>query len=78
MPKVTLFELLADRSPDAYIRSAEDRYETSLDLAAVTAVLSLEPLTATLNSDVTVESLAADLAEIGYAVDAQGATSGTT
>lgn len=70
---MTLFELLADRSPDAYIRSAEDHYETSLDLVAVTAVLSLEPLTATLNSDVTVESLA----EIGYAVDAQGATSGT-
>jgi hypothetical protein len=42
-------------------------------------VLSLQPLTATLvgtlKPDMTVESLAADLAEIGYAVDAQGAAS---
>ncbi|MEW1860557.1 hypothetical protein AB0399_09265 [Streptomyces sp. NPDC088194] len=76
-----LFELLADRSPDAYIRFVEDHYETSPDPAAVTAVLGLQPLTATLvaslNPDVTVESLATDLAEIGYAVDAQGAASST-
>jgi hypothetical protein len=76
-----LFELLADRSPDAYIRFAEDYYETSLDPAAVTALLSLQPLTATLvatlNPDVTLEDLTTDLAEIGYAADAQGAASST-
>ena len=77
-----LFELLADRSPEAYVRFAEDYYETSLNLASVTAVLSRQPLTATLvatlNPDVTLENLAADLAEIGNVADAQGATSSTT
>jgi len=76
-----LFELLADRSPDAYIRFAEDYYETTLNPAAVTAVLSLQPLTAmliaTLNPDVRLEDLAADLAEIGNTAVAQSATSST-
>lgn len=71
----TLFTLLADRSPDAYLRFAEDYYETSLNLAAVTAVLGHQPLTdtlvATLNPDLTLGDLAADLAETDYAANAQ-------
>ncbi|CAG6395075.1 hypothetical protein NMG29_02890 [Streptomyces cocklensis] len=70
-----LFELLVDRSPDAYLHFAQDYYETSLDRSAVAAVLSRQPLTAalvtTLNPETSLADLAADLAETGYAAITQ-------
>jgi hypothetical protein len=66
---VRLFDLLMDRSADAYARFAEDYYEISVDSAAVKAILDHEPLTgplvATLNPGMTLDDLTADLAEIG-------------
>jgi hypothetical protein len=65
-----LFQLLADRSPEAFQRFAEDYYEVPVDLAAVRYVLALEPLTdevvATLNPGITPADLAQDMAQIGY------------
>ncbi|GAA3045167.1 hypothetical protein GCM10017562_03040 [Streptomyces roseofulvus] len=65
-----LFELLVDRSPEAFQRYAEDYYEVSVDLEAVRDVYALRPLNqklvSSLNSDVTLADLAEDMAEIGY------------
>ncbi|MFE3109166.1 hypothetical protein ACFXKJ_03750 [Kitasatospora indigofera] len=65
-----LFELLADRSPEAYRRWAEDYYEVPVDLAAVRHAYALRPLTAevvaALNDELDLADLAGDLAEIGY------------
>ncbi len=65
-----LFELLADRSPEAFHRHAEEYYETSVDLAAVRAIYALRPLTqqlvTALNPELTLADLAEDLAETGY------------
>ncbi|MFF1869963.1 hypothetical protein [Streptomyces sp. CB03911] len=65
-----LFELLVDRSPEAYRRWAEDYYEVPVDLAAVRHVYALRPLTAevvaALNDELDLADLAGDLAEIGY------------
>lgn len=65
-----LFALLTDRSPDAYVRFAEDYYGLSADPAAVEAVLNLQPLTAELaaglNPGTTLADIAPDLAGIGY------------
>ncbi|MFJ8661274.1 hypothetical protein [Streptomyces sp. NPDC093795] len=68
----TLFELLVDRSAEAYAEWATDYYETPLDLEAVRHVLALRPLTpeivAALNPDVGLADLAEDIAETGYPV----------
>ncbi|MER5306813.1 hypothetical protein ABT034_03290 [Streptomyces sp. NPDC002773] len=68
----TLFELLLDRSAEAYAEWATDYYETSLDLEAVRHVLALRPLTpeivAALNPDVELADLAETIAETGYPV----------
>ncbi|MFF4648233.1 hypothetical protein [Streptomyces sp. NPDC001389] len=65
-----LFELLVDRSPEAFRRFAEDYYEVPVDLEAVRDVYALRPLSqklvASLNAEVTLADLAEDLAEIGY------------
>jgi hypothetical protein len=65
-----LFAVLAEGTPEAYQRFAEDYYETAVDLDAVRAVFALSPLTddlvIRLNPDLTVGDLAEDLAEIGY------------
>ncbi|WP_018563684.1 hypothetical protein [Streptomyces sp. BoleA5] len=65
-----LFELLTDRSPEAFRAFAEDYYEVPVDLDAVRHIKALRPLTpevvATLNADVTIEGLAEDVAGIGY------------
>ncbi|MFD3532831.1 hypothetical protein [Streptomyces sp. NPDC058664] len=66
----TLFELLVDRSAEAYAEWASDYYETPVDLDAVRHVLALRPLTpaivTALNPDVEIADLAGDIAEIGY------------
>lgn len=65
-----LFELLVDRSPEAFQRFAEDCYEVPVDLEAVRDVYALRPLSqklvSSLNSEVTLVDLAEDIAEIGY------------
>jgi hypothetical protein len=72
-----LFELLVDRSPEAFQRFAEDYYEVSVDLAAVSQVYALRPLSnelvSSLNPEVCLADLAQDIAEIGYPQPAQGA-----
>ena len=65
-----LFQLLVDRSPEAFQRWAEDYYEVPVDLAAVRYVFSSRPLTEevvrSLNSDIGMADLSRDIAEIGY------------
>lgn len=65
-----LFELLVDRSPEAFQRFAEDYYEVPVDLEAVRHVYALKPLdqalVSSLNAEVTLADLAEDIAEIGY------------
>ncbi|MET9376028.1 hypothetical protein ABZX98_18045 [Streptomyces sp. NPDC002992] len=65
-----LFELLVDRSAEAYREWAADYYETPVDLDAVRHVMALRPLTkelvAALNPDIGLAELADDIAEIGY------------
>ncbi len=65
-----LFELLVDRSPEAFRGFAEDYYERPVDAAAVRHVLALRPLTdevvAALNPEVSLADLADDIARIGY------------
>ncbi len=67
----TLFELLVDRSPEAFQRFAEDYYEVSVDLAAVRRVYALRPLSqelvSALNPEAGLAGLAQDISEIGYA-----------
>ncbi|MFJ3222344.1 hypothetical protein ACIPJS_03130 [Streptomyces sp. NPDC086783] len=64
-----LFQLLVDRSPEAYQRWAEDYYEVPVPLEAVRHVYSSRPLTeevvTLLNPDITLADLTKDLAEIG-------------
>jgi hypothetical protein len=63
-----LFKLLVEGTPAAYQRFAEDYYETAVDGEAVSEVFALHPLTdelvRRLNSELTVEDLAGDLAKI--------------
>ncbi|MFI8793401.1 hypothetical protein [Streptomyces sp. NPDC055105] len=65
-----LFQLLVDRSPEAFQRWAEDYYELPVALEAVSHVFASRPLSDSvvnaLNPEVTVADLAKDLAEIGY------------
>ncbi|PBC66095.1 hypothetical protein BX265_8583 [Streptomyces sp. TLI_235] len=65
-----LFELLAEGTPEAYRAWAEEYFETEVDLAAVRHVFAHRPLTQAvvdaLNSEVDLEDLREDLAEIGY------------
>lgn len=65
-----LFEVLVDDTPAAYQRFADEYYEVELDARAISEVLSLAPLTdelvESLNPDVDLETLATDLAAIGY------------
>lgn len=66
----SLFELLVDRSPEAFQRVAEDYYEVSVDLGAVGHVFALRPLdqelVSLLNPEVSLTDLAQDISEIGY------------
>jgi hypothetical protein len=66
----SLFELLVDRSPEAFQRFAEDCYEVSVDLGAVDQVSALRPLSqelvSLLNCEVSLTDLAQDISEIGY------------
>ncbi|MER7199752.1 hypothetical protein [Streptomyces sp. CB01635] len=65
-----LFQLLVDRSPEAFQQWAEDYYERPVALEAVSHVFASRPLSDSvvnaLNSEITVADLAKDLAEIGY------------
>ncbi|MFF4762430.1 hypothetical protein [Streptomyces sp. NPDC001292] len=65
-----LFQLLVDRSPEAFQQWAEDYYEVPVDLEAVRHVFSSRPLTEevvrALNSEIVLADLAEDIAEIGY------------
>ncbi|MET7996779.1 hypothetical protein ABZU76_38465 [Amycolatopsis sp. NPDC005232] len=65
-----LFQLLVDRSPEAFQSFAEDYYEVSVDLEAVSALYASRPLTqelvSALNVEVTLADLAQDISEIGY------------
>lgn len=65
-----LCELLVDRSPEAFRSFAEDYYEVPVDLEAVRHVYALRPLSqklvSSLNPEVTLADLAADIAQIGY------------
>jgi hypothetical protein len=55
----------------AYQEWAQDYYESSVPLPLVEAVFRMEPITeqlvGSLNTDVSIEAVAADLEEIGYA-----------
>ncbi|MFJ7342341.1 hypothetical protein ACIQU3_18875 [Streptomyces sp. NPDC101110] len=65
-----LFQLLVDRSPEAFQRWAEDYYEVPVDLEAVRHVFSSRPLTEevvrALNSEIVLADFSGDIAEIGY------------
>ncbi|MDR6974485.1 hypothetical protein J2X68_001163 [Streptomyces sp. 3330] len=65
-----LFELLVDRSPEAFQRFAEDYYEVPVDLEAVRHVYALRPLSpelvSLLNPEVSLAGLAQDISEVGY------------
>ena len=65
-----LFELLVDRSPEAFQRFAEDYYEVPVDLEAVRQVYALRPLSqelvSLLNPEVRLTDLTRDISEVGY------------
>ncbi|GGW87456.1 hypothetical protein GCM10010297_05700 [Streptomyces malachitofuscus] len=65
-----LFQLLVDRTPEAFQRWAEDYYEVPVDLDAVRHVFSSHPLTEevvrALSSETVLLDLSEDIAEIGY------------
>ncbi|QXE35597.1 hypothetical protein KQY30_16360 [Streptomyces sp. GMY02] len=65
-----LFHLLADRSPEAYQRFAEDYYEVPVDPEAVRHVYALRPLTpetvSSLNAETDLSDLDEEIREIGY------------
>ncbi|MBT2408834.1 hypothetical protein J7I97_33485 [Streptomyces sp. ISL-87] len=66
----SLFSLLIDRSSAAFQRFAEDYYEVSIDLGAVSHLYALRPLNqelvSLLNPEVGLADLAQDISEIGY------------
>ncbi|MET4921007.1 hypothetical protein P3L51_01265 [Streptomyces sp. PSRA5] len=57
-----LFHLLADPSPEAYQRFAEDYYEVPVNLEAVRHIYALRPLTPALVSDLNAATSLPDLA----------------
>ncbi|MYT73467.1 MULTISPECIES: hypothetical protein [unclassified Streptomyces] len=61
---------MVDRSPAAFQRFAEDYYEVSIDLGAVSRLYALRPLNqelvSLLNPEVALADLAQDIREIGY------------
>ncbi|MFB9389622.1 hypothetical protein ACFPM3_08385 [Streptomyces coeruleoprunus] len=65
-----LFQLLVDRSAEAFRAFAEDYYKVAVDLAAVRHVQGLRPLTqqvvTALNPDLELADLAGEIAAIGY------------
>ncbi|MHB9859524.1 hypothetical protein [Streptomyces sp. YIM S03343] len=65
-----LFQLLVDRTPEAFQAWAEDYFEAPVDLEAVRHVLASRPLTedviSALNPEINLANLAEDLAGIGY------------
>jgi hypothetical protein len=65
-----LLALLMDPSPEAFQRFAEDYYEVPVDIEAVRHVYALRPLTrevvSSLNTELTLEDLAEDIAIAGY------------
>lgn len=65
-----LFHLLADPSPEAYQRFAEDYYEVPVNLEAVRHVYALRPLTpalvSSLNAATSLADVAEEIGEIGY------------
>ncbi|MGW0996562.1 hypothetical protein [Streptomyces sp. NPDC002520] len=67
-----LFQLLVDRSPEAFQQWAEDYYEVPVDLEAVRHVFSSRPLTEevvrALNPETVLADLVKDVAEIGFPV----------
>lgn len=67
-----LFEVLTGGQPESYQKWAEEYYEMSVDLDAISHVYALEPLTnavvTVLNPDVDVEDLVTDIEQIGYPV----------
>ncbi|GAA2746707.1 MULTISPECIES: hypothetical protein [Kitasatospora] len=68
-----LFDLLVDRSPDAYLRHAADYYELSVDRDAVAAVLAGTPLTrrsvAALSASADFATVADRARRIGFRID---------
>ena len=60
----------SSRNPSTYREFAEQYYECSIDLEAVSSIYQNQPLTTeiikALNPEVSLESLASDLEEIGY------------
>ncbi|MET8451089.1 hypothetical protein [Streptomyces sp. NPDC005209] len=65
-----LFELLVDRSPDAYAKWASEYYEVPVHVEAVRHILAGHPLTAeivaVLNPDIELSGVAEDIALIGH------------
>ncbi|MFD9522285.1 hypothetical protein [Streptomyces sp. NPDC059979] len=65
-----LLKLLVDHSPEAFQRFAEDYYEVTVDLGAVSYMYALRPLdqelTSSLNAEVTLADLAQDISELGH------------
>ncbi|MEU9477033.1 hypothetical protein [Streptomyces sp. NPDC048191] len=68
-----LFQLLVDRSPEAFQRWAEDYYEVPVSLEAVRHVFSSRSLTEevarALNPEIVLADLAEDISDIGYPMD---------
>ncbi|WP_332262203.1 hypothetical protein [Kitasatospora mediocidica] len=67
-----LFDILLGGTADAYRDFAEEYYEVAVDLDAVRHVYALRPLSqsivSSLNPDVSLDDLAEDIAQIGFAV----------
>lgn len=65
-----LFQLLVDRSPEAFRQWAEDYYEVPVSLEAVRHVFASRPLTGdvvrALNPGIALADLSQDIAEIGF------------
>ena len=69
-----LFQLLTDRTPQAYQRFAEDYYEKGIDIDLVRNVYALRPVTLELiqrlNPDASVAGIVKEVGALGYPVNA--------